>query len=132
MRMPTTVILREQQSDPDPLEEHRTDDLQVGDRKHVEREKDQNNSHEDRAKRSPHDPLDALVIRQAATGQSDHNGVVATQQDVNHDDLANREPEGRKQQLFRQGVPPTACKSGLLSHKYHNPAMNSTRQVSRF
>ena len=42
---------------------------------------------------APQDALGALGRRQLAAGQCDHDRVVATQQDVDHDDLADGDPE---------------------------------------
>ena len=45
------------------------------------------------ADHAPHDAQLALALRETATGQSDDNGVVAAENDVDGDDLQQGHPE---------------------------------------
>ncbi|MDT4879617.1 hypothetical protein FQZ97_1153100 [compost metagenome] len=90
-----TVVVRRQQLDADPHQQHRARELEE---RHVEqrhRKDDQDHAQDDGAGGAPDDPLGALRGRQLAAGQRDHDGVVAAEQDVDDDDLAQRDPERR-------------------------------------
>jgi hypothetical protein len=78
--------------------------LEEGDGQQGERKKDQDDAQDDGTGGAPHDAFGALVVRQLTASQRNHHGVVAAQQDVDHDDLANGEPESRGQKFFH-GVP---------------------------
>jgi hypothetical protein len=63
-----------------------------------EREHDEHDAQHHRTGGTPQDAQPALRGRQFAAGQGDHDGVVAAEQDVDHDDLTDSEPElGRTQ-----------------------------------
>jgi hypothetical protein len=84
----------------------RADDLEVGDGQQREGEEDQHHAQPDGAGGAPQDALGALVRRQLAAGQRDDHGVVAAQQDVDHDDLADGDPElGVHELIHRNGFP---------------------------
>ena len=69
------------------------DELQEGQRQQCHREGDQDDAQDDGTRRAPDDALLALLGRQLAAGQRDHDRVVAAQQDVDDDDLAQGHPE---------------------------------------
>ena len=81
------VVFGQQQLDADPEQEQRTDDLHQGHGEQLQGEKDQHDAQADGAGNTPENALLALILGQLATGQGDHHGVVATEQDVDEDDL---------------------------------------------
>jgi hypothetical protein len=75
-----------------------------GNGQQLQREEDQHDAQHDGAGRAPQDALGALRGRQLAAGQRNDHGVVATQQDVDHDDLADGDPEvGGQQHVHGRG-----------------------------
>ena len=89
----SVLLLRRQQLDADPQQQGGTDQLQVRHLQQRQGERNQHDAQHDCAGRSPQNALGAQMRRQLAAGQSDHHGIVATQQDVDHDDLTNCYPE---------------------------------------
>jgi YjbE family integral membrane protein len=53
---------------------------------------DQHDAQGDGAGRAPEDALVALALRQVAARHGDHDGIVAAEKNVDHDDLADRSP----------------------------------------
>ena len=87
------LVLRHQQLDADPQQQQRADDLQEGNGQQRQRKEDQHDAQHDRARGAPQDALRALLRRQLAAGQRDDDRVVAAEQDVDQDDLADGDPE---------------------------------------
>jgi hypothetical protein len=83
-----------------PCASSSADQLQVRYRQQRQREEDQDHAQHDRAGRSPQDALGALLVRQLAASERDDHRVVAAQQDVDHDDLADGDPELGGHELF--------------------------------
>ena len=69
----------------DAAGEQQADDLQQ-----LDRDAGEPDAHHGRRGDAPEDHLGALVLRQAGGGQADHDGVVAGQHQVDHDDLEQR------------------------------------------
>ena len=89
-----------QQLDADPEQQQRADDLEERNRQQLQCEKDQDDAQHDGAGCAPQDALRALLGRQLAAGQRDHHRVVTAEQNVDHDDLTDRDPEFRSHEHF--------------------------------
>ena len=100
------VITGGQQLHADPHQEQGTHDLQEGDGQKREREEDQDHPQADGARGTVDDAQATLSFRKLAAGQCDHHCVVATQQDVDHDDLTDGDPEFRGGQGVHGGSAP--------------------------
>ena len=93
-------FLRQQQLDADPHQQHGSDKFQVRDGQQSQGEEDQDNTQDYGAGRAPEDAEHPLLGRQLAAGQGDDYRIVAAQKDVNHDDLADCQPEFRVKRKF--------------------------------
>ncbi len=82
-----------EQLDADPHQQNGTDqfDERHGQQRH--RERDEDDAQDDGAEGAPDDAFGALCRWQLAARQRDHNRVVATQQNVDKDDLSQGDPE---------------------------------------
>src|SRR5690606_4971859 len=89
------VFFGNEQLDADPQQQHAADDLQEGDVQQHQCEGDQDHAQADGAGSTPQNALHALLGCQVAAGQRDDDGIIATQQDVDQDDLENRPPVER-------------------------------------
>ena len=87
------LVLRQQQLDADPQQQRRADELEVGQRQQLDRDDRQHDPHDDRGAAAPQDGLLLLLGRQRARRERDHHRVVAGQDDVDADDLQQRDPE---------------------------------------
>src|SRR4029079_6214783 len=63
------------------------------------RERDQRDPQQDRTERAEQYAARALLRRQVATCERDHDCVVAAEQDVDDDDLENRAPVERREKF---------------------------------
>jgi hypothetical protein len=88
-------LVRQHQLHADPQQQHGADGFQVRQFQQLQRKKDQHDPRRHGAHHTPQDALAAHGRRQPAAGQRDHHGVVAAKQDVDQDDLADRDPERR-------------------------------------
>ena len=89
------VVIGSNQLDTDPDQQDGTHDLQEGQGQQHHGEGDQDDAQDDGAGRAVNDALAALLRWQLAAGKRNHDGVIAAQQNVDDDDLAQRDPEGR-------------------------------------
>ena len=104
-----------QQFHTNPDEQKRAHKFEERNRQQCERKKDQDDPQDDGTCCAPQDALSALVLGQLTASQGDHDGVVAAQQDVDHDDLGDSNPERSGQKFFHGG--PFARWSGRLYAK---------------
>ncbi|CFM95151.1 Uncharacterised protein [Bordetella pertussis] len=89
------VLMRGQQLDAYPDQQQAAQGLEKRNVEQDQREGDQQHAQQHRAGRAPQDALDALPVRQVATGQRDHDGVIAAEQDVDQNDLEYGAPMER-------------------------------------
>ena len=87
------LLFRHQQLDADPQQQQCPDDLEVGNRQQGKREEDQDDAQDDGTRRPPEDAEPALGRIEPPAGEGDDHRVVAAEQDVDHDDLADGNPE---------------------------------------
>ena len=83
-----------------PDEQNGAHQLEVRNGQQGERKEDQDHAQDDGTGRAPHDALGALVRWQLAASQRDHHRIVATQKDVDHDDLGHGYPERSGHKFF--------------------------------
>src|SRR5690606_17011640 len=93
------VFVGQKQLDPDPQQQQATHDLEEGNVEQHQGERDERHPQGDRTGRTPQNALHALLRRKVATCQRDDDGIVTTEQDVDHDDLENRPPMERLKKL---------------------------------
>src|SRR5882762_2390364 len=98
------VVLGNQQLHRDPEQQRAADELEVGKLQQLDRDDGEHDAQHHRRCGSPDDRLLLLVRRQGARRQSDHDGVVAGQDDVDPDDRPEPEPELRRQKLFHSAL----------------------------
>ena len=97
------VLMGGQQFHADPHQEHGADQLEVGHGQQGQGEGDQDDPQADGARGAVNDAQAALLGRQTPASQRDDDGVVAPEQDVNKDDLADSDPERGSGQCFHDG-----------------------------
>ena len=78
-----------------PHQQQTTNDFQIRDGQKCQRKNDKQHPQSDGAHSAPHDALHALIFGQLSTGQSDDNRVIAAEQNINQDNLTNRDPKFR-------------------------------------
>ena len=96
--MLAAVVFRNQ-LDADPEEERRADKPEPRVHEQAHREEREQDAQPDRAEHAPEDSIPPLPLRQVAAGQRDHDRVVAREEDVDENDLGNRDPELRRDEL---------------------------------
>ena len=86
------AVVRNQKLHADPEQEHAARHLEEGEIQQHDGEGDQNHAQCDRTGRTPENAELALFVRQVSTGHGDDDGVVAPQENVDHDDLTDGAP----------------------------------------
>ena len=86
------AVVGNQKLHADPEKEHAARHLEEGEVQQHDREGDQNHAQGDRTRRAPENAEFALFVRQVSTGHGDDDGVVAPQENVDHDDLTDGAP----------------------------------------
>lgn len=87
------LVLRHDQLDADPQQQQAADQLQVGEGHQLDDEDREDDPEDDRTGGSREDRLVAILLRQIARSQRDHDRIVAGEDDIDADDLAERGPE---------------------------------------
>ena len=86
------AVLGKQELGADPDEKRTARHLEEREVEKHHRAGDQHDAQGDGAGRAPEDALVALALRQVAARHGDHDGIVAAEKNVDHDDLADRSP----------------------------------------
>ena len=94
------IVVRRDQLHADPDQQSGAHQFQERNLQQGQRERDQDHAQNNGADRAPDDALGTLRRRKLAARQRNHHGIVATQKDVDHDDLPDGDPEVGGQKFF--------------------------------
>ena len=105
------VARRSDQLDADPQQHQPADQLEQGHVQQRDCDSDQDHAQHDRARAAPQDAEAPLLRGQVAAGQRNQQRIVTTEQDVDHDDLADGDPVEIGEPLERFGHRAPLCAS---------------------